>query len=462
MLMTLTKNRLLLHRIISLGLIVVFLFIGASFNPSKAWSKNEKPNILLAEQPLSEYKARRQKLMETAKDGIIVLLGQDEDDLGVENKFRQNENFMYLTGVEIPDSALLLVPNGYKGAKEWLFLPAPNPFYDQWTGPRPAISQETADLFGVERVANINDFQKVVSEIFKNEDFKKSGEKLYTVIPPSNYTSLAREEHFVDQVHKLSTTVNLNAIAPTLGNLRMVKTEAEIAMLKRAIDITALAQADVVKAVKPNIYEYELEAIILNQFYKNGAQRPAFPCIVGSGINSTVLHYEKNHKKIDDNDLVVVDIGAEYNYYAADITRTYPANGRFSPRQREIYKLVLEAQTAAAKAFKLGQSTIHDLDAVARQTMRQSPLKDSKGNSLDQHFPHGLGHFVGLQVHDAGDYSVPIPIGAVITIEPGIYLSDEKIGVRIEDDYLVTSTGLVKLSQNIPSDPDVIEKLMAK
>ncbi len=174
------------------------------------------------------------------------------------------------------------------------------------------------------------------------------------------------------------------------------------------------------------------------------------------------MHYEKNRKKIDSGDLIVVDIGAEYNYYAADITRTYPSNGRFSSRQREIYQLVLDAQTTAVKAFKLGQSTMHDLDAVARQTMRQSPLKDLKGNSLEQHFPHGLGHFVGMYVHDVGDYSRPLPVGAIITIEPGIYLPDENIGVRIEDDYLVTKTGLVKLSENIPSNPAEIEKLMAK
>lgn len=446
-------------RFITLILSITLLFAAFTINPSQANTPN---TVLLAEQPLSEYKARREKLLEKIQDGIVVVLASEEDDLGVGSKFRQNDNFMYLTGVDVPDSALVLVPKGYQGAKEWLFLPTPNPFMDQWTGPRPNISEQTAQAFGVERVASLKDLQKTLEEIVRTPNFQKSGEKVYTVIPPSNYTRLVREEKFTEQLRKISATVNLNPIAPFLADQRMLKSEPELSLIKRAIDITEQAHKDVLKNVKPGMFEYELEALILGQFYRNGAQRPAFPCIVGSGINSTILHYEKNRKKIEDNDLIVVDIGAEYNYYAADITRTYPANGRFTPRQREIYKLVLAAQTAAAKAFEPGKSTMHDLDAVARQVMRESSLKDSKGRSLDQFFPHGLGHFVGMYVHDVGDYSRPLPVGAVITIEPGIYLPDEKIGVRIEDDYLVTSTGLVKLSQNVPSEPEALEKLMVK
>ncbi|MBI4854630.1 MAG: aminopeptidase P family protein [Acidobacteria bacterium] len=453
------KARFLLT--LTLILVSFLLSVSLPINSSQAWSKPLR-TTLLAEQPLSEYKSRRQKLMEKAKDGIVVIMGEEEDDLGVGAKFRQNDNFMYLTGVEIPTGVLVLVPHSYQGAKEWLFLPAPNKFFDQWTGPRPPINEETAQAFGVEKVASLNDFQKVITEILTSEAFQKSGEKLYTVVPPSPYTKLVREEKFTEQARKIKSTINLNPIAPLLADMRMIKSEPEISMIQRAINITSLAHSEVIKSVKAGIYEYELEGAILGQFYRNGAQRAAFPCIVGSGQNATILHYEKNRKKIDRGDLIVVDIGAEYNYYAADITRTYPANGSFSPRQREIYQLVLDAQTAAVKAFKLGESTMQELDVVARKTMRQSPLKDSKGNPLDQYFPHGLGHFVGMYVHDVGDYSRPLPVGAVITIEPGIYLPDENIGVRIEDDYLVTKNGLVKLSSNIPSDPAEIEKLMAK
>jgi Xaa-Pro aminopeptidase len=447
--------------IFALILLCSFLSVNLPISSSQAYSKSSSAS-LLAEQPISEYKSRRQKLMEKVKDGVVVVMGEEEDDLGVGAKFRQNDNFMYLTGVDVPTGVLVLVPQGYQGAKEWLFLPAPNRFFDQWTGPRPPITEATAQAFGVEKVADLIDFQKVIGEILNSEAFGKAGEKLYTVIPPSPYTKLAREEKFTEQVRKSKTSINLNPIAPLLAEMRMVKSDPEIALIQRAIDITSIAQAEVLKTIKAGVYEYELEGSILGQFYRNGAQRAAFPCIVGSGQNATILHYEKNRKKIDGGDLIVVDIGAEYSYYAADITRTYPADGHFTPRQREIYQLVLDAQSAAAKAFKLGESTMQDLDNVARQTMRQSKLKDLKGNSLDQHFPHGLGHFLGMYVHDVGDYSRPLPVGAVITIEPGIYLADENIGVRIEDDYLVTKHGLVKMSQNIPSSPDEIEKLMSK
>lgn len=411
-------------------------------------------------QPTTEYRARRQKLMEKITDGIVVLFGQEEDsELGVDSKFRQYDNFMYLTGVEVPGSMLILVPNGNKGAREWLFIPPRNLSNERWTGPQPDPNPTTATAWGVEQVVSTQSFASTLEKILKSEDAPKTGTTIYTVIPPKR-SALFREQEFVEQMPKSFPNVKMAPIATIIADLRMIKSDSEIALMRRAIEITATAQADVANSIKPNIFEYELEGTILGNFYRGGAQRAAFPCIVGSGINSTILHYENNHKKIEDGDLVVVDIGAEYNYYAADITRTYPANGHFTNRQRDIYKLVLEAQTAAATGFKPGKSTMFDLYGIAIKTMRDSALRDSHGQTLDRYFIHGLGHFVGMYVHDVGDYSRPLPNGAIITIEPGIYLPDEKLGVRIEDEYLVTSTGLVKLSKNIPNEPDEIEKLL--
>lgn len=438
---------------------VLILFSLLSLSP--VLSANTSDKTRLAEQPIDQYKKRRQRLMEKTADGIVVIMGQREDDsLGVDSKFRQNDNFMYLTGVEVPGSILLLIPEGYQGAKEWLFIPSRNLFFEQWTGPQPDPGPETERAFGFEKVVSTREFQKVLGELLATEKYKKT--VLYTILPVSNYTRLLREKEFIDQTKASFPEVRMQAVASLIADLRMVKSDPEVAMIQSAIDITAAAHADLINSIKPGLFEYELEGIILGNFYRRGAQRAAFPCIVGSGIFSTVLHYERNRKKIDDGDLIVIDIGAEYNYYAADITRTYPANGRFTPRQREIYKLVLEAQTAAANAFKPGVSTVQDLHLVAKEVMRRSPLRDSKGRTLDFSFIHALSHFLGMYVHDVGDYGRPLPPGAVITIEPGIYLPDEKLGVRIEDDYLVTATGLVKLSKHIPSDPDEIEKLMKK
>jgi Xaa-Pro aminopeptidase len=158
---------------------------------------------------------------------------------------------------------------------------------------------------------------------------------------------------------------------------------------------------------------------------------------------------------------VVVDIGAEYGYYAADITRTYPATGKFTQRQGQIYQLVLDAQRAAEKAFKPGKSTFADLQRAAAAVMQSSPLRDAQGNTLERYFIHGLSHYLGMDVHDVGSLFKPIPVNAVFTIEPGIYIPEEKLGVRIEDDYLVTQTGLVKMSDNIPSALSEIERLMS-
>jgi Xaa-Pro aminopeptidase len=182
---------------------------------------------------------------------------------------------------------------------------------------------------------------------------------------------------------------------------------------------------------------------------------------VGSGIYSTVLHYNENRRKIESGDLIVVDIGAEYSYYTADITRTYPAAGKFTPRQREIYQLVLEAQRACEKAFKPGETSIGQLQQVAIGVMKASPVRDKQGKTLERYFTHGLGHWLGMDVHDVGSYG-KIPVGAVFTIEPGIYIPDEQLGVRIEDDYLATDKGLIKLSSKIPSDPDAIEALVSR
>ncbi|MBL8151640.1 MAG: aminopeptidase P N-terminal domain-containing protein [Blastocatellia bacterium] len=449
-----------LLRILSIALILLsFIILPTSADNS---NKNSTSKPMLAEQPVDIYKQRRQKLMEKTKNGIVLIFGETEDGtLGVDAKFRQNDNFMYLTGVEVPGSILLLVPFSHQGAKEWLFIPQRNLMNEQWTGPQPAPGAETAEAFGIEKVVGKEEFEKTFALVLEGTEFKKAGGIVYNSTKCLCPNRVGSRERFNELLPKANPP-ELLPVAPIINELRMVKSESELALLQRSIDITATAHEDMFKNIKPGVMEYELEGIIIGNFFKGGAQRLAFPCIVGSGINSTVLHYEHNRKKVEDGDLIVVDIGAEYFYYAADITRTYPASGKFTPRQKEVYKLVLDAQTAAVNAFKYGVSTMSDLQDAARQAMRSSQLRDSKGKSLDSYFIHGLGHFLGMYVHDVGDYSRPLPAGAVITIEPGIYIPDEKIGVRIEDDYLVTEKGLVKMTKNIPSDPEEVEKLMAK
>jgi Xaa-Pro aminopeptidase len=279
-----------------------------------------------------------------------------------------------------------------------------------------------------------------------------------------------REYKFIEKVRQELPTVELSSGARSIGRLigemRKFKSPAEIALLQRAIDITGEAQRDIAMNLKPGVYEYEIQAILEAAFMRNGAERPGFPSIVGSGIYSTILHYSENRKKIDSGDLVVCDIGAEYSLYTADITRTFPANGKFTARQREIYQLVLDAQAAAASYYKPGMDS-SDLHQFVVAMFRKSPLRardvDGKEYTMDHFFIHSLGHFLGMDVHDTGDYEKAMRPGEVFTIEPGIYIQTEKLGVRIEDDYVIMPDGSVrKLSASIPSSPDEIEKLMAK
>jgi Xaa-Pro aminopeptidase len=420
----------------------------------------------LAGQPLSEYRSRRQSLIERVKDGVIVLVGAREEDLGEVGRFRQKNDFMYVTGVETPDAYLLLTPLKLipeKTAQETVFIPARNLMKERWTGPQLGPGREAEEKFGVREVASAATFKERLTAILSAPPFKVASgtpqAKLYTIMPAGTNALTVREQEFVQMVRQIAPHVQIVDVSPLIAELRKIKSPAEIALLQKAIDITGEAHRDLMQTVKPDIFEYQSQATLEYAFARNGAERPGFPSIVGSGIYSTVLHYNENRKKMEAGEVVVIDIGAEYSYYTADITRTYPVSGKFTARQREIYQLVLDAQRAAEKAFKPGQSSIAQLHKAAIDVMKASPLRDKQGNTLERYFIHGLGHWLGMDVHDVGTYGT-IPVGAVFTIEPGIYIPEEKLGVRIEDDYLVTENGLLKMSARIPSEPDQIEQLM--
>jgi len=220
-------------------------------------------------------------------------------------------------------------------------------------------------------------------------------------------------------------------------------------------------------AVKPGMTEREISALMQYEWGKRGCERPAYAPIVGSGFNSTVLHYSADSSTLQAGDVVVIDAAGEYSLYAADITRTLPVSGKFTPRQREIYDIVLGAQQAAIAAFQSGKSTLthngdHSLYKVAYDYIN-SHGKDLHGQPLGQYFIHGLSHYIGLNVHDAGDYDVPLGPGMVFTIEPGIYIPEEKLGVRIEDDFYVDKDGkLIDLTAALPKTADEVEKAMAQ
>lgn len=419
-------------------------------------------NDRLANIPKSEYRARRQKLLAQIKDGVVVMVGAREEDFGEVGRFRQHNDFMYLTGVQTPASYLMFVPPNVvvgKSQHETVFIPARDVRHEQWTGVQLGPGAEAEQLFGLEEVAPSTGFKDRLAQLLQKSEGKPL--KIYTVILTGPGSELSRESHFIESLRQSYPKNEIVDVSRLIAEMRKVKSPSEIDLLQKAVDVSIEGHRDVVGAIKPGAYEYEAQAALEAAWTRLGSERPGYPSIVGSGINGTTLHYNENRKRIEAGELVVVDAAAEYSYYTADITRTFPASGKFTPRQREVYQLVLDAQRAAEKAFVLGKSSLADLQRVAREVMQSSRLRDKHGNTLDKYFIHGLGHWIGMDVHDVGVYNV-LPVGSAFTIEPGIYLPEEGFGVRIEDDYLVTEKGLVKMSAKLPSEPDEIERMMAK
>jgi Xaa-Pro aminopeptidase len=248
--------------------------------------------------------------------------------------------------------------------------------------------------------------------------------------------------------------------------LRTFKDAGEIELLRKAANASIAAQLAAMHAVKPGTSEREISALLQYEWGKRGCERPAYAPIVGAGFNSTVLHYSDDSGPINAGDVIVIDAAGEYLLYASDITRTLPATGKFTARQREIYDIVLGAQQAAITAFVSGKSHLQrnqsdTLYQVAFDYIN-SHGKDLHGEALGKYFIHGLGHYLGLNVHDPGDYSVPLAPGAAFTIEPGIYIPEEKIGVRIEDDFYVDPSGkLINLTGSLPHTAEDVERTMA-
>jgi Xaa-Pro aminopeptidase len=387
--------------------------------------------VAIEKEPLQEYRSRREKLARSVENGIVVLYAAPEDDLV---EYRQENNFYYLTGFDEPDAILLMdVASG--SMDEYLFLPAREPSQERWTGAKLGPGAEAAKQTGFASVLPLTEFPRV---------FRTAAEKAKRVY--------ALKDDF-PRIQSLSTTAPLWDGAPMIASLRQTKSATELALLERAIQITMKGHEAAARTIAPGVMEYEVEAAIEYEFRRNGAERPGFPSIVGSGPFSTVLHYDKSARRMEAGDVVVVDIGAEYGGYSADITRTYPVSGKFSPRQREIYQIVLEAQDLGIQAVKpgiaMGGSGIHKVT---------SDFIRSKGYA--EYFIHGTSHHIGLHVHDVGNTNRLEP-NMVITVEPGIYIPEEQLGIRIEDDVLVTAGG-GRILSNFPKTIAEIEALMAR
>jgi Xaa-Pro aminopeptidase len=413
------------------------------------------------------YRDRRRRLAEKVGEGTIVVWGAGDDrGYGDVGTFRQDPEFFYLTGVELPNSALVIRPHE---EYEALFLPARNPNIERWTGPRWGPGDEAAAALGFDQVLS-HDASEVVIQARRRPVpglegrlqgwLGEAGAVLWTpfaAVPLS--AELPPTHRFVERLRSRCPSFAIRDLSEPLSTLRMVKDAGEIALIREAVDATIEAQRRAARTIRPGIGEGVVDGVVYAAFRECGAEGMAFPSIVGSGYNATTLHYDQNSGRCGDDELVVVDIGARFGYYCGDLTRTYPTTGRFSDRQREIYEVVLQAHALVADAIRPGV-TVTELREQVYQAIEESDARDGRGENLGQYFIHGLGHHIGLEAHDPGDDDVPLEPGMVITNEPGIYLPDESLGVRIEDDHLVTEDGSENLSALLPTAPEAIEEMM--
>lgn len=419
------------------------------------------------------YRSRRTALLERIrtqfpdkKEGALVLFAGFEH---LSPTFRQEASFFYLSGirepgvvlyVELDGTTTLYIPNCGETRAQWVMEPIP-------------LKQENAQELGVDFVKPLGascvgysfhpffpqaEYEYLLAALRAVAD--KAG-ALFTLNPQDDHRCadqrllLKRLAEFVPGIEK-----SFIDVLPLIAQLRRVKSQEEIEYLYKAIEITALAQEAAAHAIADGVRECEVQAG-LEYIITGSCSRTTFPSIVATGKNATVLHYNLNRDTLVDGQLVVVDCGAEYDYYCADITRTYPVSGKFNARQKELYTIVLETQEYIASIAKPGmwlsnkEKPDQSLNHLAKKF-----LKDKGG--YDQYMPHGIGHFLGIDVHDVGDASEPLQEGDVITIEPGIYIPQEGIGIRIEDDYWIVKDGAVCLSEDIPKSIKEVEALVKK
>lgn len=408
------------------------------------------------------FAARREALMKRIEGSVAVLQGAAEPRAYV--PFRQDNNFYYLTGVEEPDALLMLDASQHRSI---LFLPARDKQKEPWEGPRLVPGSGSRHATGMDAVLDLGSF---AAELQKRKD---SLRRIHILRAPQETAATSRDralQQEADRVQNrwdgrvsraaafeqnlrshLDPSVAIEDLAPMLDAMRRVKDSQEIERMREAGRIAALGLKEAMRAAGPDLYEYQLAALAEFVFLWHGSAGYAFYPIVGSGPNSCILHYSRNGRKMLAGDIVVMDFGPDIRYYGADITRTFPVSGKFSEEQAKVYGAVLDAQTAALAAVRPG-ATFDDVREAASESLKRA--------GYERFLTHGVSHYVGMSTHDVGK-SEPFAPGVVIAVEPGVYLPDKNLGVRIEDTVLVTRDGYEILTREAPKAIADIERLMA-
>ena len=424
--------------------------------------------------PLSPdfYKTNRQSVVgEMEQNSVAILTSHDEYPRSGDTTFpfKQNAELLYLCGIDQEETTLVLSPWHHdEKSREILFIKNPSPEMVVWYGHRLSKEQAT-EISGIENVKFVEDLDAALHDVIIN------AQNIYLHFPenPRNkITHPTQEFRFIEKLKNSYPLHQYRRLAPILYPLRMVKQAEEFKMLHKACEITHKAFLRAVKTIKPDTYEYEVEAELIYEMIKNGATGHSFAPIVAAGADTCILHYIKNDKKMQDDDLLLMDFGAEYANYAADITRTVPVNGIFTPRQKQVYQSVLDIYKETIPLFKPGM-TIHKINDYVFKRMEEEMIKlglfteeEVKNQPEDKplfkkYFMHNTSHFIGLDVHDVGQREMVFQTGMVLSCEPGIYIADESIGVRLETDVVVGEKP-IDLFAKVPIEIKDIEKLMKR
>jgi len=396
---------------------------------------------------------RRENLLGSLADmDAVVLFAAREAKL---EKFKQENNFLYLTGIEAPNAIYF----GYKTAKtnvEYLFIQRSDPEREVWEGKK-LSKEEAATESGITRTHYLDEFEAILSLYCPSINRIFSNIGVQALDAPLSYAM-----YRLQPVKERYPQIAIQCITEVISPLRKVKSEWEIMQLQKAIDVTGKGILDIWENAESGMMEYELEAMLFYRIQKSGLKHWGFAPIIASGINAATLHYEKNECQIGANDLVLMDVGASYMNYSADISRTFPISGKFTERQKAVYEAVLRVQKEIIAMIRPGVQLmslqIKTRELIAEELKGLGLIEDA--SEVVKYYMHGVSHFLGMDTHDVGGREAVLEEGNVITVEPGIYIPEESLGVRIEDDVLVTADGYCVLSQNIPKEVSEIEEIL--
>ncbi|MCB5261811.1 MAG: Xaa-Pro aminopeptidase [Candidatus Cloacimonetes bacterium] len=397
---------------------------------------------------------RREKLLASLQENEAIVLFAAS--VGKLEKFKQENNFLYLTGLNIPD-AIYFGMKSSKGNVEYLFIQRGIPEREVWEGKMMDLAT-AAEISGIKAMKYLDEFEGVLGSFCPAIELIHANIGSLELSRPLSYAMFR-----LMPVRERYPQICIKDISEIITPLRKQKSDWEIQQLQRAIDVTGKGIIDIWEAARVGMFEYELEAMLFYRIQKSGLKNWGFTPIIAAGGNAATLHYDKNECQIEAGQLVLMDVGADYMNYSADITRCFPISGTFSARQKEIYSIVLktnkEITSMIAPGVRLLDLHLKSREIIGEELVALGLLENAA--DVSKYYMHGLGHFLGMDTHDLGGRDAVLEPGNVITVEPGIYLPEEKLGVRIEDDVLVTEEGYCVLSQNIPKEISEIEEILS-